>query len=100
MVYHAVTDLELEGGICDGLAQPEGLHGHEDRAARRLPVGATPASCRCATAPRRVRPVAGRGEIRTEDVWPGFVEKVLSFVDATRSGRCASSWTPRTGWPA
>ncbi|MBA3380721.1 MAG: phosphomannomutase/phosphoglucomutase [Actinobacteria bacterium] len=27
------------------------------------------------------RPVQKRGETRREDIWPGFVEKVLSFVD-------------------
>jgi phosphomannomutase len=29
----------------------------------------------------RHKPPARRGEVRREDIWPGFVEKVLSFVD-------------------
>ncbi len=65
------------------LAQPEAVHGHEDRAPRRA-AGRRRLRPRRRprTAPRRASgPVTRRGEIRSEDVWPGFVEKVLSFVD-------------------
>ena len=65
------------------LPQPEGLHGHEDRATRR-------ASRRRRLRPRR-DPRTRAGGLRrrrrsaatcaSEDVWDGFVEKVLSFVD-------------------
>ena len=74
----------LDGGI-DGhrVAQPEGVHGDEDRAPRcaagRRRVGAA----------RRPRP-RGRGRVArrlraatcaTEDIWDRFVDRVLSFVD-------------------
>ena len=65
------------------LAQPEAVHGHEDRPrAARCPSAATRASRTSARgAQAGFGPVARRGEITPLDVWPGFVDKVLSFVD-------------------
>ena len=67
------------------VAQPEAVHGDEDRPrAARCPSAATPAST---TSGARRRPgsatVARRGEVRPTDIWDGFVAKVLSFVDPT-----------------
>ena len=62
-------------------AQPEGVHGHEDRARGALPVGGDSGSRD--PRPRRGRAASAeqRGSVRSEDVWPSFVSKVLSFVD-------------------
>ena len=84
MVYFAVAEPRTRRRhLRHRLAQPEGLHGDEDRATRR-------ASRRRRLRPRR-DPRARRGGLRrrrqrgdrprSEDVWDGFVEKVLSFVD-------------------
>ena len=64
------------------LAQPEAVHGDEDRAARRAAgrrrVGA-------ARDPRPRKTAAGvvdaSGTIEQHDIWPAYVERVLSFVD-------------------
>ena len=64
------------------LAQPEAVHRDEDRPARRA------ARRRRVGPARRARPGAGpfgaageRGDVAPKDIWPEFVEKVLSFVD-------------------
>jgi phosphomannomutase len=83
MVYYAVGDLGLDGGICvtashnppeyTGLkivrrgARPVGGDSGLDRVRRRAEAG--------------FDDVRRRGTVREEDVWAGFVEKVLSFVD-------------------
>ena len=65
------------------VAQPEAVHGHEDRArAARFRSEASRACSTCATARVAARwRDATRGEIREEDIWDAFVERVLSFVD-------------------
>jgi phosphomannomutase len=83
MLYHAVGELELDGGACvtasHNPAQYTGV-----KIVRR---GALPVGGDSGLAEIRERALAGfgpvewRGEIRQEDVWPTFVEKVLSFVD-------------------
>jgi phosphomannomutase len=83
MVYYAVGDLGLDGGICvtashnppeyTGMkivrrgARPVGGDSGLDRVRRRAEAG--------------FDDVRRRGTVREEDVWAGFVEKVLSFVD-------------------
>jgi phosphomannomutase len=83
MVYYAVGDLALDGGICvtashnppeyTGMkivrrgARPVGGDSGLDRVRRRAEAG--------------FADVARRGAVREEDVWEGFVAKVLSFVD-------------------
>jgi phosphomannomutase len=86
MVYYAVGDLGLDGGICvtashnppeyTGMkivrrgARPVGGDSGLDRVRRRAEAG--------------FGDVRRRGTVREEDVWAGFVEKVLSFVDEAR----------------
>ena len=84
MVYHAVGELGLEGGICVTASHnPKEYTGMKIVRRGALPVGGD-----SGLEDVRRRALAGfgavgrRGEIRPEDVWPGFVEKVLSFVDA------------------
>ena len=83
MVYYAVEALGLEGGICVTASHnPKQYTGMKIVRRGALPVGGDSGldDVRAgALAP--FAPVQRRGEIRTEDVWPGFVDKVLSFVD-------------------
>ncbi len=83
MVYYAVGELGLDGGICvtashnpgdyTGMkivrrgARPVGGDSGLDRVRRRAEAG--------------FGDVLRRGTVRDEDVWDGFVGKVLSFVD-------------------
>jgi phosphomannomutase len=83
MLYYAVGELGLDGGICvtashnppeyTGMkivrrgARPVGGDSGLEQVRRRAEAG--------------FGDVARRGTVREEDVWDGFVEKVLSFVD-------------------
>ena len=83
MLYYAVGELGLDGGICvtashnpreyTGMkivrrgARPVGGDSGLDRVRRRAEAG--------------FGDVGQRGAVREEDVWAGFVAKVLSFVD-------------------
>jgi phosphomannomutase len=83
MVYHAVGELGLDGGICVTASHNPGEYtGMKIVRRGALPVGGDSGleqvrerALQPFGAPRR------RGEVREEDVWPSFVEKVLSFVD-------------------
>ena len=84
MVYYAVGELGLEGGICVTASHnPKEYTGMKIVRRGALPVGGD-----SGLAEVRERALAGfgavtrRGTIRPEDVWAGFVDKVLSFVDA------------------
>jgi phosphomannomutase len=84
MLYHAVSELSLDGGICVTASHnPREYTGMKIVRRGALPVGGD-----SGLAEIRVRaeagfgPVERRGSIRDENVWPSFVSKVLSFVDA------------------
>jgi phosphomannomutase len=83
MLYHAVADLALEGGICVTASHnPNEYTGMKIVRRGALPVGGD-----SGLADVRARAEAGfgdvvrRGEVHEGDVWPSFVDKVLSFVD-------------------
>jgi phosphomannomutase len=83
MLYHAVGSLGLDGGICVTASHnPKQYTGMKVVRRGALPVGGDSGLLDV-----RDRALAGfaeparQGEVRQEDVWPGFVEKVLSFVD-------------------
>jgi phosphomannomutase len=83
MLYYAVTELSLEGGICVTASHnPSDYTGMKIVRRGALPVGGDSGLTEI-----RARALAGfggverRGELREEDVLAGFVEKVLSFVD-------------------
>jgi phosphomannomutase len=83
MLYHAVGSLSLEGGICVTASHnPKEYTGMKIVRRGALPVGGD-----SGLEEIKRRAAAGfgeverRGEIRTEDIWASFVEKVLSFVD-------------------
>jgi phosphomannomutase len=84
MLYHAVTSLGLEGGICVTASHnPSEYTGMKVVRRGALPVGGDSglAEIRKLALADLGPPAAVRGTVREEDVWPSFVEKVLSFVD-------------------
>jgi phosphomannomutase len=83
MVYHAVTELELEGGICVTASHnPKDYTGMKIVRRGALPVGGDSGLVQVRDgAAAGFGDVSRRGEVRAEDVWPSFVDKVLSFVD-------------------
>ncbi len=83
MVYFAVGDGGLEGGVCVTASHnPKQYTGMKIVRRGALPVGGESGLLEI-----RDRAVAGfgpatkRGTVGDLDVWPGFVEKVLSFID-------------------
>ena len=88
MVYYAVGELGLEGGICVTASHnPKEYTGMKIVRRGALPVGGDSG---LDDIRRRAEagfgPVTQRGGVRQEDVWPGFVDKVLSFVDVDAVG--------------
>ena len=83
MLYFAVGELGLDGGICVTASHnPKEYTGMKIVRRGALPVGGDSGLDKV-----RRRAEAGfgevprRGEVRQKDVWDGFVAKVLSFVD-------------------
>jgi phosphomannomutase len=83
MLYHAVSELGLDGGVCVTASHnPKEYTGMKIVRRGALPVGGD-----SGLAEIRARAEAGfpaaekRGSVSTEDVWSSFVAKVLSFVD-------------------
>jgi phosphomannomutase len=83
MLYHAVGSLGLEGGICVTASHnPKEYTGMKIVRRGALPVGGDSGLLEIRDrALRGFDAVGRRGAVRQEDVWPSFVEKVLSFVD-------------------
>jgi phosphomannomutase len=84
MVYHAVGELLLDGGICVTASHnPKEYTGMKIVRAGALPVGGD-----SGLEEVRRRAEAGfgepdrRGAVRAEDIWGSFVAKAVSFVDA------------------
>jgi phosphomannomutase len=85
MLYFAVGHLGLDGGICVTASHnPKDYTGMKIVRRGALPVGGDSGLSEV-----RDRALEGsngtqqRGNVREEDVWTEFVDKVLSFVDAT-----------------
>jgi phosphomannomutase len=85
MLYFAVGDLELDGGIMVTASHnPKQYTGMKIVRGGALPVGGESGLLDV-----RDRAVAGawhdaaRGTIREEDIWDRYVERVLSFVDVS-----------------
>jgi phosphomannomutase len=84
MVYYAVGELSLDGGICVTASHnPKEYTGLKVVRGGALPVGGDSGlddvRLRASADPGDPR---RRGSVEALDVWPGFVDKVLSFVDA------------------
>jgi phosphomannomutase len=83
MLYFAVGELELDGGIMVTASHnPKQYTGMKVVRQGALPVGGESGLFdvrdRAIAAQFRDAP---RGDIRREDIWEGFVDRVLSFVD-------------------
>jgi phosphomannomutase len=83
MLYFAVGELGLDGGICVTASHnPKEYTGMKIVRRGALPVGGESGLLDV-----RDRALAGfgererRGEVRDENIWPAFRERVLSFVD-------------------
>lgn len=83
MVYFAVGELGLDGGICVTASHnPKDYTGMKIVRRGALPVGGESGLLEV-----RRRALTGfaeprrRGRVSEEDVWPAYVERVLSFVD-------------------
>jgi phosphomannomutase len=83
MLYHAVAELELDGGVCVTASHnPKEYTGMKIVRRGALPVGGDSGLAEIrALAESGFTPGGSRGSVRSEDVWSGFVAKVLSFVD-------------------
>ena len=83
MLYHAVTELALDGGICVTASHnPKEYTGMKIVRRGALPVGGDSGLAEIRVlAEEGFGDVTSRGSIRSEDVWLSFVQKVLSFVD-------------------
>ena len=83
MLYHAVSELGLDGGICVTASHnPKEYTGMKIVRRGALPVGGDSGLVEIrARAEAGFGEVERRGVVRSEDVWPTFVSKVLSFVD-------------------
>ncbi len=83
MLYFAVGSLELDGGItCTASHNPKEYTGFKIVRTGALPVGGDSGLPQV-----RDRALAGFGEVarkggvKKKDIWPAFVERVLSFID-------------------
>jgi phosphomannomutase len=83
MLYFAVGSLELDGGACCTASHNPGEYtGFKIVRAGALPVGGDSGLDKV-----RARALAGfggsarKGSVTPHDVWPAFVERVLSFID-------------------
>jgi phosphomannomutase len=88
MVYFAVAELGLDGGICVTASHnPKEYTGMKIVRAGALPVGGESGLLdvrdRAEELVSREHDVSRRGTVERVDIWDGFVEKVLSFVDAS-----------------
>jgi phosphomannomutase len=89
MVYFAVGELGLDGGVCVTASHnPKEYTGMKIVRRGALPVGGESGLLDVRDRALELardgdgRLTRGRrGEVREEDVWPAFVDKVLSFVD-------------------
>jgi phosphomannomutase len=88
MLYHAVGSLGLEGGICVTASHnPKEYTGMKIVRRGALPVGGDSGLLDVRDrALRGFGDVQRRGEVRPHDIWPSFVEKVLSLVDVDAIG--------------
>lgn len=88
MLYFAVGELGLDGGLTVTASHnPKEYTGMKIVRRGALPVGGESGLFDVRDrALRGFGPVERRGDVRSEDIWPAFVEKVLSFVDASALG--------------
>jgi phosphomannomutase len=85
MVYFAVGDLGLDGGVMVTASHnPKDYTGMKIVRAGALPVGGDSGLLDVAERAMSEGQSLGpgpKGRVRKEDIWPAFVERVLSFID-------------------
>ncbi len=87
MVYFAVGDLGLDGGVVVTASHnPKEYTGMKIVRRGALPVGGESGLLEVRDRAlelvlKQHKPPLRRGTVREEDIWPAFVDKVLSFVD-------------------
>jgi phosphomannomutase len=85
MVYFAVGDLDLVGGVMVTASHnPKEYTGMKIVRRGALPVGGDSGLLEVrdrALAVTDLRSVTARGAVSEKDIWPAYVERVLSFVD-------------------
>jgi phosphomannomutase len=84
MLYFAVDSLALDGGICVTASHnPKEYTGLKVVRRGALPVGGDSGLAEIRERARSYDglPPGDPSRVREADIWPGFVEKVLSFVD-------------------
>lgn len=90
MVYFAVGELELEGGIMVTASHnPKEYTGMKIVRRGALPVGGDSGLLDIRTRALALEdPSEGQslGQVRTEDIWPSWVDRVLSFIDVDAVG--------------
>jgi phosphomannomutase len=84
MVYYAVGELELDGGVAVTASHnPKEYTGMKIVRRGALPVGGESGLLEIRDrALKGFGEETGAGSIREVDIWPGYVERILSFVDA------------------
>jgi phosphomannomutase len=83
MLYFAVGSLELDGGItCTASHNPKEYTGFKIVRAGALPVGGDSGLMDVRDrALKSFGEIARKGAVEKKDIWPAFLERVLSFVD-------------------
>ena len=87
MVYFAVGDLGLDGGVVVTASHnPKEYTGMKIVRRGALPVGGESGLLEIRDRAAELvlnqhKPSPARGAVTEQDIWPGFVDKVLSFVD-------------------
>ena len=98
MVYFAVGDLDLDGGVAVTASHnPKEYTGMKIVRRGALPVGGDSGLLDIrdrATALGDTPEGQSLGQVQDYDVWPAYVERVLSFVEVSAISRSASSSTP------
>jgi phosphomannomutase len=83
MLYFAVGSLELDGGItCTASHNPKEYTGFKIVRAGALPVGGDSGLMDVRDrALKSFGEIARKGTVEKKDIWPAFLERVLSFID-------------------
>jgi phosphomannomutase len=87
MVYFAVGELGLDGGVVVTASHnPKQYTGMKIVRRGALPVGGESGLLEIRDRAEELvlkqhKPSRSKGTVREEDIWPGFVDKVLAFVD-------------------
>jgi len=99
MLYFAVGELGLDGGIAVTASHnPKQYTGMKIVRAGALPVGGESGLLDVRDRAEAADwSEAEPGEIREEDIWSRFVDRVLSFVDPCAIGECAACRRARPG---